>query len=749
MSSPTLGTEAQRAILQLTVNLAQRGEVLVILREDDALVRVADLGQAGLRASDGRREMIDGEAYVSLRSLHPRLEYEIDERSLVLQITAQPDLLAPTTVNFRPGPPAGLVHARAPAAFLNYSVTALDFAGFTAFGEAGVSLNGALLFSGFSRTEEGDFVRGLSNLTIDDHPRLTRWILGDHFASAAGLGGAVVLGGLSASREFSLNPYFITYPAVGLSGAVLNPSTAEVFIGDRLLRRTQLPPGPFVLQNLPVPTGSGTTRIVLRDAFGREQEILTPYYFTSALLDAGLHEYSYNIGFRRENLGIESADYGSLAFLGRHHVGLTDSLTAGLRLELDPELVSGGPTVTGRLPVGEGEISLAASRDGERQGLAASLGYRFSGRPVSFGATLRGLSRHYATLSLEADDDRAQIEAIGFVGTALGPRVNVTAQYSYSDFRDSQPRDRLSIFATIRLSKRAALILNASRSRQRGGDTVDEMFGGLSYFFGGNTTGMLSYERSGADTIGTVSLQKSLPVGTGFGYRVRASATGDQQRGTGLLQYQGPYGRYEALVDADGERVSTNVTVSGGVVAIGGRVFPTRAVQESFALVRVPGVTGVRGYVNNQEIGRTDARGDLPVPSLLAYYGNRLSIAQSDIPLDYNIDAIEKTVATPFRGGATVEFPVERRRSLSGTVVLQVAGAPVIPVYGQLTVTAGGKAFESPIGASGEFYFENVPAGRHPAEIQHKGRTCSFTFEVPAVAEAPVVDLGAIQCAVP
>ena len=62
--------------------------------------------------------------------------------------------------------------------------------------------------------------------------------------------------------------------------------------------------------NLPVPTGSSDTRLVLRDAFGREQEISSQQYYTSGLLKQGLHEFSYNLGARRNNLGDLKLDYG-------------------------------------------------------------------------------------------------------------------------------------------------------------------------------------------------------------------------------------------------------------------------------------------------------------------------------------------------------------------------------------------------------------------------------------------------------
>jgi outer membrane usher protein len=215
-----------------------------------------------------------------------------------------------------------------------------------------------------------------------------------------------------------------------------------------------------------------------------------------------------------------------------------------------------------------------------------------------------------------------------------------------------------------------------------------------------------------------------------------------------VFRYQGDYGIYEASYGRFGDQDATTLSTFGGIVAIGGRVYPTRPVFDSFALIQVPGVAGVPGYLSNQEVGRTNARGDLVVPDLLSYYGNRLGIGAADVPLDYSIDATEKVIAPPFRGGVLVPFPVRRTRSLTGTLAVDVSGKSVVPAYGQLTVTAEGISVVSPLGKSGEFYLENLAAGTYQADVEYTGGRCRFTLEIP-VADAPFVDLGTLHCVVP
>ena len=746
-----LADDAQRAMLRLIVNEVDKGEVMVLVRGVDVLMSPVDLEQSGVRGvPSGRREAREGQAWVSLTSLAPTVTYRLDENRLALLLHVAPEVLGTTTVlDLQPGAPPGLTFRSDPAAFLNYGATTVNFDTFTAAAELGISVSGGLFLTTVTRNENGDLVRGLTSVTIDDRERLLRWVVGDFAANAGGLGGGAVLGGLSFSREFSINPYLVTFPTVGLAGTVTTPSTADIFVNGHLVRSEALAPGGFQLRNLPVYAGAGTARVIVRDAFGREQELVSPYYFTTSILARGVHEFSYNLGFRRDNVATDSGDYHRLSFLGRHRYGVTDVVTVGGRLEADTDLVSGGGSLTARIPIGEVELAVAGSRKGDQGGGAASLGYTYVARPVSLGGIVRVQSDHYATLSLPAWADRANLEAQAFVGVQMGPRVNVTAQYTYADLRDRGLEERVALLASIRLTDRATLFLNGAHSRSRLLGESNEAFVGVSYFLGAATTASASWEqhgRRGRDGLGTVEVQKSLPVGTGFGFRVRGAAGEDVQQGLADVQYQGPWGRYEAgYENTDGHGITT-ASVAGGIMAIGGSVFATRPIYDSFGLIRVPGLADVRGYVNNQDIGATDSRGDLPVPNLLAYYGNRIAIADTDIPLTHSVGAVERTVAPGLRGGALIAFPVQRIQSLSGRVVVERGGATHVPAYGDLRVEAGGAPVGSPIGRDGEFYLENLPPGRHRATIQEPGGTCVFTLEAPA-AGPWLVDLGTLVCA--
>jgi outer membrane usher protein len=744
---PAQTASDQRAVLALRVNEVPKGDVIALLRGRDVLVRAEELQKAGVRKFDGNRETIGGLRLVSLLSLAPDILFQLDERDLDLRLTVPPKSLGSTSVDLHTGAPKGMELSRDSSAFVNYAVNTSDFRGISGFGEAGWSIRGNLLYSGLSRNTGGAFVRGLSNFTIDDPDRMRRWTLGDRFAETGSLGGGAFLGGVSLTRNFDLDPYFVRFPHFGLSGAVSTPSTVDVYVNGTLVRREELPPGQFDLQNVPVSAGSGSTRLVLRDAFGNQRQIASPYYFSTGVLSKGLSDYSYNVGFVRENLATRSADYDSLTFLGRHRVGVTNGLTLGARLEAFHGLVSGGPTLTARLPFGEIELSAAGSRDKSVTGAAGSLGFSYIGEPVSFGAAVRALTDHYSHTSLHAAEDRALRELQGYLGTQLTRSVGVSAQYRSSEMRDGGRRAEASLSASAQTTPRSHVFVSVSRLQAERGKWTTGFSAGLSYSLGPRSTAGLSYRRSDHDDFAVAEVQSPLARGTGLGYLLQVRDDAGSPSGLARLEYQGAFGRYEASYDRTSGQGRTTVSATGGFVAIGGSLYATRAVQQSFALIRVPGVGGVRGFSSSQEVGRTSASGDLLVPDLLPYYGNRLSIEDQDVPLDYSIDATERVIAPRHRGGAIVSFPVRRIQSVTGTLTVQEGKIAVVPASGELTVQIGESESTSPLGVGGEFYLESVPQGRYPARVEYRGGVCPFILQVPASAES-ILDLGAVVCEV-
>ncbi len=260
------------AVLDLTVNTVNHGEIRVILDGDNVWADVAALEAAGLRRFGGMRRRVGDRVYVRLASIDPPLQVALDEAALTLTLTADASLFGQTTLRFDSGRPDGILQRRVPSAFLNYGATWATGSGRALNLEGGVSVGATLLTSSYFLSQSGDPARGLTAAIVDDPSRLVRYQVGDAFVGTGPLGGSLQLGGVSVSRDFSLDPYFIRYPTTGLAGVVTTPSRIDLYVNNQLVRSMQVQPGAYELANLALPTGAADTRVVVRDAFGGQQE---------------------------------------------------------------------------------------------------------------------------------------------------------------------------------------------------------------------------------------------------------------------------------------------------------------------------------------------------------------------------------------------------------------------------------------------------------------------------------------------
>ena len=300
----------------------------------------------------------------------------------------------------------------------------------------------------------------------------------------------------------------------------------------------------------------------------------------------------------------------------------------------------------------------------------------------------------------------------------------------------------LRVGYSLNVTPRAQLSVNATRVDKAGSPVTWEGFASLTLALGWRTmaSAVTTVDAAG-DALTSVNVQRSLPLGPGFGFRVDADAQ-EPYRTSGVFEVQGRRGILGARVDGsqDDKAIGT-INLAGSIVAIGGEVLLSRPVDDGFALVKVPNSRGVRVLANNQLSGRTGRRGSLFVPDLRSYLSSPIGIEQDDLPVEMKLGATSQDVAVPYRGGAVVAFEATVIRALAGR--LDVGGKA--PEYGTLSVTVGDTEFSSPLNAVGEFYFEDLPPGDHAGVASWKAGTCRATIHMPDKAP-PMTDAGVVTC---
>lgn len=772
---------SETMVLRVRLNTLDKGDVFVEHTPDaDFFVKVQDLKAMGLEEPNGTVAVIDGEPYISLRSMRG-LTFAFDEKALVLDITADPRLLP--SRNFAAeglrGRGRGVVPTGS-SAFVNYALTTAGGSlpsTNTLAAEAGWRSGDYLLLSNWNTVQDSagprKLARLMTTLTRDDREQLQRMAVGDFFTPSRDFSPGVNIGGFSLSKLYALNPYFVRFPTQTVGGTAALPSELEVYLDGQRIRTEKVQPGQFQVSDIVAYQGAQNVQLVLRDAFGRVQQLNYSFYFSDQALQRGLHEYSYNVGAMRRRYGIDSNAYGPAAFSMFHRYGFTDSVTLGLRAEGTKELVNAGPlaTVVGR--AGSLSMSIAASSLHSRHGFAALTSYSYRANTWSTGASLRHDSREYATLGDPPTFSNRNNEGNVIVSYYLPRRGSISLSHSFLTTRAplssdlSQPAS-VALLAPSRVTSLSYGVplfggratLSASLNRIKDAITPagrTEAYLALIVFVDKDHSLSGSFRGNGATHTESVQFTKPQPVGEGIGYLLSADrssdADGQTRQDRSTLQFNAPAailrGDVGHVQDQSGRSTSDyRLSAAGGVGLVGGNIAFGRPITDSFGIVQVGRLPGIEVSVNGLPIGKTDARGQVFVPTLSPYIDNQVSIATQNMALDYQVAATTKVISPSLRGGALIDFGVTKLHAFTGQLKYVEAGKRRPIEFQPITVKGVQAKDYLQTGRGGEFYFENIKPGTYPGSVDVGGKACRFHLVIPN-SEDTFVDLGDVICTMP
>jgi outer membrane usher protein len=762
MFRPPIAEGAEIIIVDIVLNQETKGEFFVRRKEDgDFLVRKEDLRAIGFQELPGSIAVWEGEPHVSLRSMEG-LSFLFHEKTLSLEITAPPMLLPKRTLDFGAKRQPKVLYPKDTGAFLNYRLDysagdSFDFRSFGITNEFGFRRGEYLFFtdSTYNRTDDEDtFVRLMSSVIYDRRQELQRIAVGDVLAFSGDLGSSLNLGGLSFSKIFRIDPYFIRYPVAGFSGTASLPSDLEVYLNGMRIRTEKISPGEFDLKNISYFGGVGLVSAVIRDASGKMEAIYYPFYFTDDLLKSGLHEYSYNAGFLREEFGNKSNEYGGLAFSAFHRYGISDLLNIGFGTEGADDRYNLGPQVSCRLPweIGIVSLSLSGSFDDGRGGGAALASYLYEDRRISARVLLKGFSEDYVTAGEESGTEKTRYEANAGLGYGTSEFGNLSLDFTAVEKYQGQDRYSGSLSYSRNLTVDCRVFASFQRTWEE--ESFNDIFVGVTYYPYRSVSASATYRREDEADIEEILVQKNAPVGEGIGFRGSIEREDSPEESSTtvnpFLQYNTKYGiltgEYRGkFPDDGGKRESYQLSASGGIAYVGNTFGFSRPITDSFGLVTVGDLAGVRVYQNNQEIGRTNAKGEVFVPNLGSYYENQVSIEDKDIPIDYSISEVMRYVSPPLRSGSVVAFDVKKFQAITGFLKIRVDGEVKPVEFREVKMRVDRQETSFPTGTGGELYLENLRPGTYEASFLYEEKPCAFDIRIPETEEM-IIDLGELVC---
>ncbi|MBN1382722.1 MAG: fimbrial biogenesis outer membrane usher protein [Deltaproteobacteria bacterium] len=755
----------ETAIVAIKINEVEKGEFFVKLTSDhDFLIKVDDFKAMGFAEPRGQLTELEGNIYVSLKSMRGVI-YHYDGSNVYLNLTVDPAFLPQTRVDFDKPHRSDVYYPKDNSFFINYGFDYqtgpdLERESFSTTQQVGIRFSDVLFLSDsiYSDIETNRrFNRLMSSFTYDDRKSFNRIVLGDFYATSGSLGSTLQLGGLSYSKNYDINPYYMKHAGFDYSGYAQLPSEVSVYLDGIRVGAEKISPGGFDLKNIISSGGFHNVEIRMKDAFGRERVIEYPFYFTNSLLKKGFHEYSYNIGFLRKAYAVKDNQYSHLMFTAYHRYGLSHRTTLGFQAEGMRRLLNAGPQITCRLGhfgIIDGSL-IGSVGDWDHAGLAGSLAHTYLGKKYNARLFVSRYTKKYENLntwnSMASLMEKNELEigaGIGYGNKALGSisvELNHTKKYAGEDRHSLGISYSRSLGKNLSLSASYRFVSHLTHDHQ--------FFAALTYYPGKNVTTSLSYQKDQAGHAEVLQVQKNPPLGEGLSYRASVQRlSNDMANATCFnpyIQYSGPYGIYSAeywgLYDKDNDNTeSYQFSVGGSVVYVGGQFGFSRPVNDSFAIIEVGETPGVLAYFNNHKVGRTDDEGKIVIPNLGAFVDNYIAINDKDIPVNYKLTRVNRYVSPPWRSGTLIKFDAVKIQAFTGFLKIRIADAEEPLEYYEMTIKVPAKEITCQTGSGGEFYFENIPPGFYPVEFVYEDKPRYLMMKVPQ-SDAIIVDLGDIS----
>lgn len=563
--------------------------------------------------------------------------------------------------------------------------------------------------------------------------------LGDSTTRTGISGRSVYFGGFQFAKNFALQPGFVTQPIPTVTGLSAAPSTVELYVNDALRQTSRVPSGPFSIDNFPALTGAGEARVVVRDILGRETVITQSFFSNANLLEENLTDWSFELGAIRNNLGTENANYGPRFIAGLWRKGLSKSLTVEGNGEWSSSLSRAGAGVSYALPFQMlGQTALAVSHsDAGGNGRNWLVGVERSGLRHGVAFSAQGASRGYRQLGIDT----------------TSPRLQTTASYSYSsdqfgalnlsyagfDNYELGKLNTLSLSYTIRLGQRSALTLSATRlSGVSSGNSLGAF---LIVPLENRITIASGVTARGGSTDSYVNASRALSAETGWGWRTALGSRADGGYAEGGAYYQGTKGLFSADVSGAKNQQNLRLGLLGGVVMAEGQVFATRRVQDSFAIVEVPGYANVGVGFQGSTLTRTNSSGVALLPRLLPFQRNSVRLDPTELPISAELDSIEQEAVPALRSAVKITFPV---RSGRGALIrIEFDDGEPAPAGAEIELVGDKKEFF--VARRGEAFVTGLQASNR-LRLKWNGASCTFDVALPPGNLEDITRVGPVRC---
>jgi len=474
-------------------------------------------------------------------------------------------------------------------------------------------------------------------------------------------------------------------------------SNARVSISQlgQEIYQTNVPPGPFVIDDL-YPTGVGGDLVVtITESDGSEHAFTIAYAGTAQLVRPGATEYTVAAGWYENPSLVDEPMF----VMGNLRRGLNNAVTGytGLLVAEGYSAVSGG--LAFNLPIGalavDATFADTRTQGGNARGSSvratwakiipgvgthinvASYRYSSSGYydpatafmlrdQIARGGRLPPPGSGFGGLTTTQARNRLVVNASQMLPGRWG-HLNISA--SSQDYWARDGRDTQYQLGWNRQIQRASLGLSASRTHNVFWQRWDNQYMlNFSLPLGGSMYAHTSYthREDGQALNASVSGMAGRERQFGFGAFVNANerdGISTQYSGGANVSWNAPKAQLGANVSTSrGGNRQYGLSLNGGVVAFGGGMMLTPRLGETIAIVEAKGAGGAR--VADGGHARLNRRGHAVVPYLQAYRQNRVNLDPKGLSTDVALSSTTRQVAPTAGAVALLRFETEHGYSI-------------------------------------------------------------------------------------
>ncbi len=573
--------------------------------------------------------------------------------------------------------------------------------------------------------------------------------------------GASILG-VSATRQFGLQPDLVTRPVSSYEFFLEAPSKVEVFVNGDRDRILDLPAGTQDLRDFSLGAGINDVELRITDPVGRERLLQFFAPVTAQLLAPGLQQFAYSLGAPIEKEGnTRRYNFAETLATASYRWGVTPRLTTGTYVQATTRQQMLGTDGVMATNVGNWDWDAAMSLDPDAGlGYGARLGYEYrrSGdvQQKSLRLGLEYSNDRFLGVGEDEPDNRMPFEAKLSYRQKLMARVNGSLAGRYQWTEDGNAyRVSLSLSRPVGLGR--TLGVKLSHSQPAGGDGEQQIRVNLLW----------SMPQRGQTVIASTesNLAGEQRRRTSWNYKNRASIkafnTGFDLSDDGetwdlahKLAWRGYRATLDLKTDATGDRGSmldwsgmeSQLSFGTSFVFADGHLGWSRPVDGSFALL-VPHrqLRGRKVAVNPSTYGAAavlDRWGAAVLPGLSEYRINTINLDSPSLPLGYSLGQSSHRLKPGYRQGTLVRVGEDSTVFLRGVLQgLQDQSAELL--LGEVSslddpTWQGKTLFTNRVG---KFAVEGMKPGRYQVRLTN-GERATFTIPDDAVG---LYNIGEIQ----